>query len=109
MAFLCLNIQGSLLTRAQEDSQVLTKVVDVKQLSRDEAQRSVLVKLRGTITYLEPNGLIAFLQDETGGIYFKHRSVRLDQSLDVEQGDEVEISGVTTPGQFAPYVVGGED
>ena len=97
---------SSLVSAAER---VLTRVSEVSHLSRVEAEKGIPVQLRGTVTYLEPNGLVAFLQDETGGIYFKHHSVKLNRSIDAEQGDEIEIQGITTPGRFAPYVVGGED
>ena len=84
----------------------LTNVASIRGLTPAEAGENLPVQLSGVVTYVEPEGIIAFLQDETGGTYFKHRNLGRNIAADIEQGQRVTIVGVTTPGQFAPHVIG---
>jgi hypothetical protein len=84
---------------------VLTRARDVQYLSAVKAKRRYPVKLRGVVTYLDTFGgnfADLFIQDETAGIF-----VFLDPSVSlpaVRPGQVVEVSGVSTPGDFSPCV-----
>src|ERR1051326_2255945 len=69
---------------------LLTRVQDLRQLQSEQAG-SRPVRLRGVVTVV---------QDATAGL-----SIDRTDSADMHAGDEVEITGVTGPGLFAPVVI----
>ncbi len=79
----------------------LTRVSDVRRLSPEEARRRQPVRLRGTVTYCEPQGSTAFIQDATGGILVDIEG--RDTSL--QPGQVVELQGTTDAGPGPPIVV----
>jgi PAS domain S-box-containing protein len=81
--------------------EVLEQFTDILKLSREEAALNLPVRLRGVITYADPEWRNGFLQDKTGAIY-----VDLAPSLkDLRPGQWVELQGQTSPGGFAPEVL----
>jgi PAS domain S-box-containing protein len=79
----------------------LTEILDVAKLSRSDAARRLSVRLRGVLTYADPEWRNGFLQDRSGAIY-----VDLDPSFkDLHSGQFVEVIGRTSPGGFAPEVL----
>ena len=97
---LCLAAPHSGLT-AENPDQVLTKVAAVRSLSAAEAVRHYPVKLHGVVTFYDDVLFSRFIQDETGGIYL-YEPTNLPPML---AGQEVEVEGVTGPGEYAPVVV----
>jgi len=80
---------------------VLTEISQVMRLQRRDAARNLSVRLRGVLTYADPEWRNGFLQDKTGAIY-----VDLDPSYkNIHSGDTVEVIGRTSPGGFAPEVL----
>ena len=73
----------------------------VHRLSSSAAARRYPVKLRGVVTYSDPFNGILFIDDGTDGMF-----VSLDDPADglLRPRDRVEITGETTPGDFAPSV-----
>jgi hypothetical protein len=76
------------------------------QLSASEAARAYPVRLRGVITYYNPNFLgpgspAWFLNDATGGIFVMPQ--RAPETAP-KAGQLVEVTGFSGPGQFAPIV-----
>ena len=86
---------------AVEDLPVLTTAEQVRRLKPAEAVRSYPVRLRGVITdrHSATRGVV---QDVTAGVYVQFISIE-GQHLAV--GNFCELSGVTSPGGFAPIVV----
>ena len=79
----------------------LTEIADVAKLSRSDAARRLSVRLRGVLTYADPEWRNGFLQDRSGAIY-----VDLDPGFkDLHSGQLVEVIGRTSPGGFAPEVL----
>jgi len=79
----------------------LTEILDVAKLSRSDAVRHLSVRLRGVLTYADPEWRNGFLQDRSGAIY-----VDLDPSFkELRSGQFVEVIGRTSPGGFAPEVL----
>lgn len=76
----------------------VTRVAAVKTLPRSDLARHVPVRLRGVITFADPEFHNGFVQDETGAIYLD-----LTQR-DVQAGQFVELTGRADPGGFAPQV-----
>ena len=80
---------------------VLDQLTQVLKLSREEAALKLPVRLRGIITYADPEWRNGFLQDKTGALY-----VDLDPGLkNLRSGQWVELQGQTSPGGFAPEVL----
>ena len=80
---------------------VLTRFTEILKLSRDEAALQLPVRLRGILTYADPEWRNGFLQDKTGALY-----VDLDPTVkNLRPGEWVELEGRTSPGGFAPEVL----
>lgn len=72
----------------------LTSVAAIRALSPAGVAAGLPIQLRAIVTFYDPSGPQLFVQDSSGGIY-----VILPTTLPaVQPGDEVLISGVTTPG-----------
>jgi signal transduction histidine kinase/ActR/RegA family two-component response regulator len=79
---------------------LLTRVARVHSLSPEEAARGFPVRLRAVVTYFDPALNDVFIQDETGGIF-----VVGDRPFKLQQGELVEVNGISGPGEFAPVVL----
>ena len=79
---------------------LLTQVKLVRQLSPEQAAHSVPVRLTGVVTDLSGWKNSFFFQDSTGGI-----SIDRTDTADVHVGDQVEVTGTSNPGLFAPIVL----
>ncbi len=89
------------LSRVARLPSVLTQVSDILQLRPEEAAQQLAVRLRGVITYADPEWRNGFLQDRGDAIY-----VDLDPAQkNVQSGQWVELTGRTSPGGFAPEVL----
>lgn len=76
----------------------LLEINQVRKLERSEAAKRLPVRLRGVVTYADPDWRTGFLQDSTGAVFFE-----LGQR-NVSPGQWVELDGYTDPGGFAPLV-----
>lgn len=76
----------------------LTSARQVRELSRAEAARGYPVRLRGGLTFHDWD--LSFLQDATGGVYFRNTDPA------VRAGVEVEVEGITAAGRTLPIVTG---
>ena len=100
LALLCLAVPSP--GRAVESPDgVLTTAAAVRRLSAAEAARHHPVKLRGVVTFYDETLYSRFVQDATGGIYL-FEPTNLPPLL---VGQEVEVEGVTGPGEYAPVIV----
>jgi len=77
------------------------RIDQIRALTPEEARRAYPVKLHGVVTYYDPDPSEGnlFIQDETAGIF-----VQFPKPLTLERGQEVELTGVTDPGDFAPML-----
>jgi len=82
------------------DLPALKQVAEIRALSPEEAARSRPVRLRGTVTFYDTNTDALFVQDSTAGIYASPL-----EDFAVRPGDNVELTGVSGPGDFAPVVL----
>jgi len=83
----------------------LTHVHDLQVLSVAEAKREYPIKFRAVVTYVDrvAGFTDVFVQDETAGVF-----IFLGKSFTpVQLGQWVEVSGVSTPGDFSPCVTNG--
>ena len=76
----------------------LTQVGDILKLSPEDAAWHIPVRLRGTVTYADPESHKGFFQDQSGAV-----SVVFAQA-NVRAGSWVELAGQTSAGEFAPAV-----
>lgn len=82
----------------------LTKITAVRNLSPEEAARPHPLRVEGVITYSEPNWRIAFVQDDSVGLF-----VNIPSGVSrPPTGARVVINGVSGPGNFAPVIVASE-
>ena len=84
----------------------LTKIAEVRALSRDEAARGLPVRVRGVVTLLPADAPGSFTVDDGTGIWVgppkAEESSEAPASLRV--GDLVEVAGHTHEGHFAPTI-----
>ncbi len=76
----------------------LTTVSAIRAMDNREADRALPVKLRGVVTYSDPDWHFLYLQDSTGGIFV------WAVETPVANGEEVELDGTTNSGNYAPNV-----
>lgn len=79
----------------------------VREMSPEQAAREQHVRLRGAVTFFDPqNDIGLFLQDTTGAVFIKigGEVVTLREATNVHAGDEVEVEGITKPGDYLPVV-----
>ncbi len=79
----------------------------VHDLSPAQAEQALAVRLRAVVTYYDPyidrrHGAL-FVQDQSGGVFVALPSRPI---LQLRPGDQVEIGGVTGPGDYASVVMG---
>lgn len=92
-------IAGS-TSKADEQSPIST-AAGVRNLTESQARQALPVRLRGVITYNDPIWNQLYFQDATSGIYAKYAGT----SEELKAGDEVIVTGLTNPGNFAPVVI----
>ncbi|MGO8786945.1 MAG: response regulator [Terriglobia bacterium] len=80
---------------------VLTKVEQVRQLTRQRASLNPEVCLRGVVTFYDPTNLDLFIQDATAGIWVNPIE---GPKPNLKAGDLVEVRGVGQWPDFAPEV-----
>ncbi|HYJ48156.1 MAG TPA: hypothetical protein VEV81_16205, partial [Pyrinomonadaceae bacterium] len=71
----------------------LIHVEDIAKLSPEQVKQGYPVRLKGSVTYYDPEWHILFFQDSTNGIYIDPQG----QDFKVQVGDVVEIEGSAGP------------
>jgi signal transduction histidine kinase len=88
------------LATAQDAPRLLTTARELRELSADAAKLPYPVRLRTTVTLVEPNRTI-FLRDETGATF-----IRWSNGLpDLKSGQQIEVEGETYPGLYLTGIV----
>ncbi len=82
-------------------SSVLTEVARIRALPPDDAARSHPVRVRAVVTYYNSDSGELFVQDSTAGIYVSPAR----EQLPLHPGDNVDVTGVSGPGDFAPVIL----
>ena len=95
---------GSYLIPSAQAERLLEHASDIRALSPQEADRGMPVRLHGVVTYYDPRLLDLFVQDSTAGIYVELKSATVKPD-GLWQGQEIELTGITASGDFAPEVV----
>jgi len=103
---LCLRASFAALALAlgvQAAEKPLTTAAAVRELPAQEASAGKPVKLRGVVTYVAPNNILFFVQDETGGVCVRGQREKPFKQ-DFKLGALVELEGVTSSGRTVPLV-----
>lgn len=86
---------------AQVPVEELKTASAVRGLTVEEAQQHKRVRLKGVVTFFEEKLFSRFIQDETSGVYLFDSAL----PLHLLPGQMVEVTGTTSPGEYAPIVV----
>jgi signal transduction histidine kinase len=81
---------------------LLTNLPAIRRLTTEEAALGFSVRVRGLVTWGHEGWNSFFLQD--GDTAFYVDSDRPSSKMIAQPGDLVEVSGITTPGRFAPTI-----
>jgi len=100
---LCVPSASALSSHAQTSPlPLVTTASEIRNMSRAEANRGYPVRLKGVITYYDPQTPDLFLQDKRAGIWLDIEN--WDIHVKVASGAVVEVEGVTEQPDFAPQV-----
>jgi PAS domain S-box-containing protein len=96
-----LRIKASAMESKEEAGlPTLTTIRQIHLLSSKDAARGYPVRIKGVITYHNPQLSMTFIQDITDAIYLQS----LDTSLSLNENREYEVEGFSAPGDFAPII-----
>jgi signal transduction histidine kinase len=98
---LLLGVTVASRSAAQTTNTVLRTAAAVHGLTVEQAQQHLPVQLRGVVTFYEATLYSRFIQDETSGVYLYDSAL----PLHLAPGELVEVTGTTSPGEYAPIVV----
>jgi signal transduction histidine kinase len=99
---------------AADEPRVLTRVAEIRALSREEAAKELPVRLRGVVTWQDSDRMPSFFVHDGEWNVWVGRSTSQARNLwqggepparDSEVGALVEVEGVTDPGGYAPCVL----
>ena len=99
---------------AHAEREPLTRVAQIRSLSREEAAKALPVRLRGVVTWQDSDPMPAFFVHDGEWNIWVGRSIAQTRNIwqgggppprDSEVGALVEIEGVTDPGGYAPCVL----
>lgn len=79
---------------------ILTKIKEIKSLSPAEANRGYCVDIVASITLINPDRNMIFVEDGTEGVFVATR----EKYLNFRQFEKVQITGITEQGIRKPYV-----
>ncbi|MEO8616746.1 MAG: histidine kinase [Luteolibacter sp.] len=85
----------------------ITNIAGIRALTPEESKSGLPVNIRGVVTFSNQKAITMFIHDGTNGIFVDQRDMEV-QGLAVwpELGDQVEVSGITGNGIFAPIIRG---
>ncbi len=99
---------------AADEPRVLTRVAEVRALSREEAAKGLPVRLRGVVTWQDTDPMPDFFVHDGEWNVWVGRAIATNRKIwqggepavkDSEVGALVEIEGVTDPGGYAPCIL----
>jgi signal transduction histidine kinase len=105
---------GGLSFHARAEPQPLTRVDQIRSLSREEAAKALPVRLRGVVTWQDSDPMPAFFVNDGERNIWVGRAIAQNRKIwqggeppakDSEVGALVELEGVTDPGGYAPCVL----
>jgi len=98
---------GMAATARAQTTAVLTNIGQIRSLTAEEAARKFPVRVRGVVTFFDPDLFVGFIHDDTGSVHFSPRDFPNGPVARCRAGDLIEIEGITAPGRFAPHLLNG--
>jgi two-component system sensor histidine kinase/response regulator len=80
-------------TETKDNLPTVTQVDELARLTPAQSEAGYPVRLRGIVTYYDPEWKVLFFQDSTGGIYIDPQG----QVFNIQAGQMVEIEGKSGP------------
>jgi signal transduction histidine kinase len=77
---------------------VLTNLAQVKAVPWTDPPIGVPVRVRVTVTYMDPDWRMLFVQDATGGMFVDRIAPAGDASWNLAPGEVVDLEGMAAPG-----------
>src|SRR4029077_1012971 len=77
----------------------ITRAIEIRRMSIADAKLGYPVRLKGVVTYYDPEEPDLFVQDATTGIWVNLEIVK--PNVPVKAGDLVEVEGITEAPDFA--------
>ena len=87
----------------QAYSEELRTVEAIRELTVAQTEQKIPVHLHGVVTFFDEQLFSHFIQDDTAGIYLQFPTNVPPPPL--VPGQSVEVTGVSSPGEYAPVVV----
>lgn len=103
LGLLCGTAAGSAPTAPHHPP--LTTIQQIRDLSPEQAREGRPVKIRAVATFSKPAFATLFIHDGSAGI-FVEQALRKDDETSPKPGDQLEITGITGEGLFAPVIKG---
>jgi hypothetical protein len=85
---------------AKSGAPPILTIRELRALTPEQAAEGRPARITGVITFYDPARFLAFIQDETGGVYFNSRSDTNAPPPPLRIGDQVELTGVSGSGGF---------
>ena len=82
----------------------ITRIGEIRALAPEEADSGLPVRVRGVVTFSDKHIVTLFIHDGENGIFVDQKPQ--PAPLWPEAGDQVEVTGITAHGVFAPVVRG---
>ncbi len=83
-----------------QNTEVLTNLAQVTAWPLAKATNGVPVRVRATITFIDPDWRIFFVQDDTGSLFVDRNAPSGDASWNLPPGQVVDLVGTTSDGIF---------
>lgn len=99
-------VATAIITRTAPNTNLstLTQVMQIRNLSPQEASRAYPVRITGVITFCDIPSYLHFVQDDTAGIYLELGKVQ--NAALIQPGQKVAVEGFSGPGDYAPIIMG---
>jgi two-component system, cell cycle sensor histidine kinase and response regulator CckA len=81
-------------------SQTLTRVAQIRDLPRSEAAKELPVRVKAVVTFYSPALNWLFVADDSVGIFVNPGGIKYE----IQNGQEVEIEGLSHQGGYAPMI-----
>ncbi len=114
LAPFCLALVGGAMVgpadaRQPEAAPTLTSAGEVRALTPVQAASQNPVRIEGVVTFFDAEKNLAFIQDDTGAVYFTSQGRGENGSrvkLALRSGIRIQLQGVSEPGSYSPIVAG---
>ncbi len=87
--------------RPERGRPAITRIAEIRRLSPEAARQALPVHVRAVVTYFDHLDELLFVAQNGDGVYVDPHPM---PKRDLAPGDEIEIDGFTSPGDFAPMI-----